>query len=113
MAKKIAIAGKGGTGKTTVAGTLARLIARRGKEVWAIDADSNPNLAVTLGLDESRLAELLPLPRTLLEETQDEEGKKKLELRVPPREVAERFGAVGPDGVRLLLMGRVDHAGAG
>ena len=113
MTTKIAIAGKGGTGKTTVAGTLARLIARRGREVWAIDADSNPNLAVTLGLDESILAELLPLPRTLLEETQDEEGKKKLELKLPPRQVAQQFGALGPDGVRLLLMGRVDHAGAG
>ncbi len=113
MTTKIAIAGKGGTGKTTVAGTLARLIARRGREVWAIDADSNPNLAVTLGLEESIVSELLPLPRTLLEETQDEEGKKKLELKLPPRQVAERFGALGPDGVRLLLMGRVDHAGAG
>lgn len=113
MTKKIAIAGKGGTGKTTVAGTLARLAARRGKEVWAIDADSNPNLAVTLGLDPSKLSELLPLPRTLLEESQDEDGKRKLELKRPAREVAEQFGAVGPDGVRLLLMGRVDHAGAG
>jgi len=113
MTTKIAIAGKGGTGKTTVAGTLARLAARRGREVWAIDADSNPNLGVTLGLEESKLAELLPLPRTLLEESQDEEGKRKLELKIPPRRVAEQFGILGPDGVRLLLMGRVDHAGAG
>ncbi len=110
---KIAIAGKGGTGKTTLAGTIARLIAREGHEVWAIDADSNPNLAVTLGLTETETAELLPIPRTILEESNDEEGKRKLELRMPARAVCEEFGAMGPDGVRLLVMGRVDHAGAG
>ena len=39
---KIAVAGKGGSGKTTIAGTLARLLAREGqKGVLAIDADSN------------------------------------------------------------------------
>ena len=110
---KIAIAGKGGTGKTTLAGTLARLIARDGHEVWAIDADSNPNLAVTLGLSETETAEVLPIPRSILEESKDAEGKRKLELRVPPREVCDEFGARGPDDVRLLVMGRVDHAGAG
>ena len=110
---KIAIAGKGGTGKTTFAGTLARLVARRGGEVWAIDADSNPNLAVTLGLGESATDTLLPIPRTILEESKDEEGKRKLELRVPAREVCDQFAASAPDDVKLLVMGRVDHAGAG
>ena len=93
---KIAIAGKGGTGKTTLAGTIARLIARE-----AIDADSNPNLAVTLGLTETETAELLPIPRTILEESKS------------ARAVCEELGARAPDDVRLLVMGRVDHAGAG
>ena len=81
--------------------------------MWAIDADSNPNLAVTLGLTETETAELLPIPRTILEESKDEEGKRKLELRMPARAVCEEFGAMAPDDVRLLVMGRVDHAGAG
>ncbi|HSF15157.1 MAG TPA: AAA family ATPase [Vicinamibacteria bacterium] len=110
---KIAIAGKGGTGKTTLAGTLARLIARTGREVWAIDADSNPNLAVTLGLQESSTSELIPIPRTILSESTDENGKRKLELGMPAREVRDRFGMTGPDNVALLVMGKVDHAGAG
>ena len=110
---KIAIAGKGGTGKTTLAGTLARLLARGGREVWAIDADSNPNLAVTLGVSESDTAKLLPIPRTILEESKDEEGKRKLELKMPAREVRDQFGITAPDDVALLVMGRVDHAGAG
>ena len=41
---KVAIAGKGGSGKTTIAGTLARVMADRGQRVVAIDDDSNPNL---------------------------------------------------------------------
>lgn len=42
---KIAIAGKGGSGKTSISGTMSRLLARGGQNVLAIDGDSNPNLA--------------------------------------------------------------------
>lgn len=111
--KKIAVAGKGGSGKTTIAGTLARLAARRGREVWAIDADSNPSLALTLGFPRERLGVLTPLPRSLLEERLDQEGKRSVTLGVAAAEVARQFGISAPDGVTLLMMGRVDHAGEG
>ncbi len=110
---RIAVAGKGGTGKTTIAGTLARLLARRGREVWAIDADSNPNLAVTLGVPRDTHAGLTPVPRSILQnDPNDAEGKRKI-LGLPASDVVMRFGHQAPDNVRLLLMGRVDHAGAG
>ena len=48
---KLAVGGKGGAGKTTIAGTLARVFAERGQRVVAIDDDSNPNLALTVGVD--------------------------------------------------------------
>ena len=51
---KLAVAGKGGSGKTTIAGTLARVMAERGQRVVAIDDDSNPNLALTVGVDTRR-----------------------------------------------------------
>lgn len=111
--RKLAIVGKGGTGKTTIAGSLARVSARRGFRTWAIDADSTPNLALTLGLPRERAETVQPLPRTLLEERHDEAGKRSLHLPAPPAEVARRHGVDTPDGVRLMLMGRVDHAGAG
>ncbi|MDQ3738641.1 MAG: AAA family ATPase, partial [Actinomycetota bacterium] len=55
---RVAFAGKGGAGKTTIAATLARLAARRGTPVVAVDADSNPNLAAALGVDPTTAATL-------------------------------------------------------
>ncbi len=51
---KIAIAGKGGVGKTTLAGLLARRFADEGFRVLAIDADPDANLASALPLDDER-----------------------------------------------------------
>lgn len=110
---KIAIAGKGGTGKTTIVGTLARMFARQGRRVLAIDADSNPNLALTLGLSREKTAALTPMPRNLLEEQIDPAGKKTVTLRMSPEEITRQFGVSTPDGVTMMVMGKVDHAGAG
>jgi CO dehydrogenase maturation factor len=72
--RRIAVCGKGGSGKTTIAGTLARLIARQGHPVIAIDGDSNPNLAISLGIPPVRAQAIPPLPRSLLERRTDESG---------------------------------------
>jgi len=50
---KVAIAGKGGVGKTTLTGLLARQLAEEGYRVLAIDADPDANLASALPLDDS------------------------------------------------------------
>ena len=47
---KLAVAGKGGAGKTTVSGTIARVLARSGQTVLALDADVNPMLGISLGV---------------------------------------------------------------
>ncbi len=59
---RVAVAGKGGAGKTTFSATLARLMARRGKRVIVIDGDSNPNVAVALGSTGRRRAPSRPCP---------------------------------------------------
>ena len=110
---KIAISGKGGSGKTTTAGTLARLIARQGHSVLAIDGDSNPNLGIILGLEPGEVEEIEALPAELLEEVEDEEGNRQRVLTVGVTEIAERYGTLTADGVRLLTMKRIDHAGKG
>lgn len=110
---KIAIAGKGGSGKTTIAGTLARLLARTGRPVLAIDGDSNPNLALTLGIPAEKSSAITPVPRTVLTDVIDSDGKKVARLNQTPAEIMANFGVAAQDGVTLLLMARVDHAGAG
>lgn len=103
----VAVAGKGGAGKTTISATLTRLMARSGRRVVAIDADSNPNLAVALGMRD-RAVGAAWLPETLV--SRKHTGPA---LVVPVEEVLERYAIPGPDGVHLLLMGMPEHAEQG
>jgi CO dehydrogenase maturation factor len=110
---KIAISGKGGSGKTTTAGILARVFARQGYVVLAIDGDSNPNLGIALGIPPEVVDQTPTLPRDLLTDVEDDEGNKTAILSMELEEIAEKFGTAAPDTVRLLAMHRIDHAGAG
>ena len=110
---KIAVAGKGGSGKTTIAGTLARLLVRQGRQgVLAIDADSNPNLALTLGVSRDLLPRLSRIPREVLDRATDASGSRWV-LTKPVNAIVRDHGVTAPEGVTLLLMGWVEHAGAG
>ncbi len=110
---KITVSGKGGSGKTTIAGTMARALARKGQTVLAIDGDSNPNLAITLGIRREEALRIEPLPADILRESVDFSGKKALGLAIPLDEISEKYGIKSPDGLTLLVVGRVDHAGTG
>lgn len=110
---RIAIAGKGGTGKTTIAGTLARVLARSGRRVLAIDADTTPNLAVTLGVPAAAAQEMMSLPRNMMERQTQEDGTTKTVFVADSEKVIADYSAAGPDGIRLLVMGKVDHGGVG
>lgn len=105
---KLAVAGKGGAGKTTFSATASRLLARRDHEVVAIDADTNPNLHAALGLDRVTV-EATPFPPTTLV-SRSFTGPA---LNEPLETVLERHTALGPDGVRLLRMGMPQHADEG
>ena len=109
-AMKIAVTGKGGSGKTTITATLARLLARRGLPVLAIDGDPNPNLAAALGIPDQNNAE--PIPRSVVERRENETGTR-LVLAKPVSEIIDDYALEAPDGVRLLVGSRVDHPGAG
>src|ERR687885_107007 len=105
---KLAIAGKGGSGKTSISGTMARLLARQGRRVLAIDGDSNPNLALTLGLPPSAMDAMPTLSRDLLKRTP--EGA---ELTATLDEICDSHSLEAPDGVTLLVMANPQHAGTG
>src|SRR5215204_4233058 len=106
---KLAIAGKGGSGKTSISGTMARLLARDGRSVLAIDSDSNPNLALTLGIPAERMSDMPTLDRGLLE--RDDEGRAHLKTSLDA--ICESHSVTGPDGVTLLVMAHPQHAGTG
>ncbi len=105
---RVAVAGKGGAGKTTISSTLARLAARAGVRVVAIDADANPNLAPALGMSASMAGRLGPVPASLVSRRQGGPG-----LTEPLDEVLDRYALEAPDGVRLLGMGAPAHADEG
>lgn len=110
---RIAVAGKGGSGKTTISGTLARTIASRGRPVIAIDADSNPNLAALLGVPPEAVAGLVDLPRNLLEKRTDPDGTVRSVFVADPDDILAQYGVDGPDGIRMMVMGHIHHSGAG
>jgi CO dehydrogenase maturation factor len=105
---KLAVAGKGGSGKTSISGTMARLLARSGHSVLAIDGDSNPNLALTLGIPADSMNSVPTLPRDLLRRTP--EGP---ELSKTFEEVRSSHSLDGPDGVTLLVMAHPEPEEAG
>ena len=67
---KLAITGKGGVGKTTLASTLARLYADEGRTVLAADVDPDANLGLALGLSQEEVDAIVPISkmRSLVEE---------------------------------------------
>jgi len=110
---KISVSGKGGSGKTTTAGILARAFARRGYPVLAIDGDNNPNLGIALGVEPEVVDAIPTLPRDLVRTEDDDEGNRREVLSMGIEEIAQRYGTPAPDQVNLLAMNRIDHSGAG
>ena len=102
---KVAVAGKGGAGKTTVSGTVARALARAGNDVLALDADANPMLGVSLGVGPEETDRLLAIRQAV--DAGEAEHQPTVEGMV------ESFGADAPDGVRLVVASRIDRIDPG
>jgi len=114
---KLAISGKGGVGKTTLAALLAQVYADAGRQVFAVDADPAPCLAGALGFPPELRARLRPIAEMdeLIEErTGAKPGTIGGFFTLNPRvdDLPERF-SVEHRGVRLLEMGAVDLGGSG
>lgn len=114
---KIAVTGKGGTGKTTLAATLALLLAEEGARVLAVDADPDANLAGALGIPPEQAAALTPvseLRELIAERTGVTPGTLGGFFKMNPRvdDLPERL-SLSVGGVRLMVMGTVKKGEGG
>ena len=111
---KLAISGKGGTGKTTLTALLARFWADQGKDIIAVDADPDANLAGALGLpSEKTITPISDMREFILDRTDAKEGYGSyFKLNPKVDDIPERFSH-RMDGIRLLVLGGASTGGAG
>lgn len=101
---RVAFVGKGGAGKSSIAGVFARLLARSGARVLALDSDPMPGLAYSLGVPSADAG----IPAEAVEEYDGADGRNRHRLRAGLDATAaiERYATISVDGVRLLQLGK-------
>lgn len=114
---KVAISGKGGVGKTTLAGVMARILASQGYKVLSIDADPDSNLASAIGIEPAKLKEIQPLAqmKEMIEErTGAKRGAYGSFFKMNPKvdDIPDKF-SVAKDGIKLLVLGTIPQGGGG
>ncbi|MDQ6614133.1 MAG: AAA family ATPase [Actinomycetota bacterium] len=101
---RIAICGKGGSGKSTIAGALSRQLARRGHKVIAVDADPNPNLGLSLGVSRETVETMRPILNALLDA-----GHTHNDPTPRAEDLLDHYGVDAPEGVRLVATGKIER----
>src|SRR5687767_7274627 len=98
---RIAVVGKGGAGKSVIAGTTARLLARQGRRVLALDSDLLPGLSISLGSGPD------PVDPPLNQAAEKgENGRWRLRDGVTIVTAVKRYTTEAPDGIRLMQIGK-------
>jgi len=112
---KIAISGKGGVGKSTIAAAIALLLAKKGQKILALDSDPDANFANALGIPKSVEIKQISSEIKLIEErtgVQINEYGKVFKLNPEVSDIAEKF-AVNHNGVNLVVLGASNKGGSG
>jgi CO dehydrogenase maturation factor len=103
---RVAVVGKGGAGKSVIAGTMARLMARQGARVLALDSDPLPGLSLSLGSGPEPAEP--PLGNAVVRHENGYWGWRK---GMGPVRAVQRYATAAPDGVRLLQLGKPPREG--
>lgn len=114
---KLAISGKGGVGKTTVAAILSLLLAKKYQTVLAVDADPDPNLATALGISRDVQQRMVPLSQqiALIEErtgAKVNQYGQVFKLNPEVSDIADSY-ATKIDNISLMVLGAVEKGGGG
>jgi CO dehydrogenase maturation factor len=101
---RVAFVGKGGAGKSVIAGTLVRLLAAEdAPRVLAVDSDPLPGLAYSIGVPSSDAG----IPDEAIEEAPEgERPRYRLREGLTAEEAVRRFATAGADGIRFLQFGK-------
>jgi len=112
---KIAVSGKGGVGKSTVAASIALILAQRGERVLALDADPDANLAAALGIPKTIKIKPVSSEIALIEErtgAKVSEYGQVFKLNPEVSDLTEKL-ALKYNGVELLVLGAIKKGGSG
>ena len=103
---KVAVSGKGGVGKTLVAGGLAYALTKRGFRTIAIDADPSPNLALTLGLSSEEASRIVPISenKQLIEAKTSTGYAGVFRLTFTVDDIVRDYAVKTPFGVNLIAV---------
>ncbi|MEW5945826.1 MAG: AAA family ATPase, partial [bacterium] len=112
---KIAVSGKGGSGKTTITAVFAFLLRDMGRRVLAVDADPDANLALTLGFPDPGAIKPISEMKNLIRERTETDGESSgMFFKMNPRvdDVPDSLGAEH-EGIRLIHLGAIRKGGGG
>ena len=114
---KLAITGKGGTGKSTIAGILTHYYKNDGYKVLAVDADPDANLASAIGIPAEKASSIIPISeqrKLIKERTGADPGQFGQLFKMNPtvHDIPDEF-CIDYQGIKLLVMGAIRKGGSG
>lgn len=110
---KVAFAGKGGVGKTTLAALFIKALAKDGEKVLAIDCDPVTNLGRLLGIEDAdKIVPIVEMKQLINERMETSPDRTLYKLNPKVDDIPDRF-AKRQDNIKLIVMGTVKTGGAG